>query len=176
MLPKNTGISSFDEYNSSCNYSSLRIIEPSQASCPYSSACGSSIRLSLRELKGLKDARGRAAQAHSAHRPTPRCAEFFLPTNEACGTAPRRRGRRIKKREQRRKHAPAARRDPMPAAPENQAKRPSAGDKRRLQSEMKPLSRTNAERPAYPEHSLALLFGFFRISFRTRTANSGRML
>ena len=55
-------------------------------------------------------------------------------------------------------------------------KRPSAGDKRRLQSEMKPRSRTNAERPAYPEPSLAPLFGFFRISFRTRTVNSGRML
>ena len=36
----------------------------------------------------------------------------------------------------------------------------SAGDKRRLQSEMKPRSRTNAERPACPEPSLAPLFGF----------------
>ena len=85
-------------------------------------------------------------------------------------------GQTHKKRERQRKHALAARRDPMPVTPENQAKRPSAGDKRRLQSEMKPRSRINAERPAYPEPSLALLFGFFRISFRTRTVNSGRML
>lgn len=70
LLPKNTGISSFDEYNSSCSYSSLRIIESAKHPT-FRTADGSSIRLSHRELKGSKDARGPTAQARSAHRPTP---------------------------------------------------------------------------------------------------------
>ena len=61
---------SFDEYNSSCSYSSLRIIESAKHPT-FRTADGSSIRLSHRELKGSKDARGPTAQARSAHRPTP---------------------------------------------------------------------------------------------------------
>ena len=70
LLPKNTGVSFLNEYNNACNYSFLRIIESAKHPT-FRTADGSSIRLSLRELKGLKDARGPAAQAHSAHRPTP---------------------------------------------------------------------------------------------------------
>ena len=70
LLPKNTGISFLNEYNSSCNYFSLRIIESAKHPT-FRTADGSSIRLSLRELKSLKDARGPTAQARSAHRPTP---------------------------------------------------------------------------------------------------------
>ena len=70
IVAENTGISSFDEYNSSCNYSSLRIIESAKHPT-FRTADGSSIRLSHRELKGSKDARGPTAQARSAHRPTP---------------------------------------------------------------------------------------------------------
>lgn len=70
LLPKNTGISFLNEYNNACNYSSLGIIESAKHPT-LRTADGSSIRLSLRELKGSKDARGPAAQTYSARRPTP---------------------------------------------------------------------------------------------------------